>query len=140
MLWTQHHNGIFRSDDDCRTWLRIENAPVSSFGFGVAVHPLDPEVAWFAPAEADAIRIPVDGRMIVNRTDDGGRTFRTLASGLPQEHAYHLVYRHCLELEPSGARLALGSTTGSLWVSDDRGEEFARVSSDLPPVLCLRWC
>ena len=140
VIWTQHHNGIFRSDDDCRTWSRIVNAPVSSFGFGLAVAPHDPDVAWFAPAEADEMRIPVGGRMIVNRTDDGGHTFRTLASGLPQVHAYHLVYRHCLDLEPSGERLALGSTTGSLWISDVRGEEFTRVSCDLPPVLCLRWC
>lgn len=139
VLWTQHHNGIFRSTDDCRTWQRIEGAPVSSFGFAVAVHPGDADTAWFVPALADEVRIPVDGQMVVNRTVDGGATFATLRAGLPQEHAYHLVYRHCLEVDASGRRLALGSTTGSLWWSADAGERFEQISGHLPPIACVRW-
>jgi len=101
------------------------------------VHPDRPGTVWFVPAESDGMRIPVNGEMVVTRTDDGGATFRVLRGGLPQEHAYHLVYRHCLDVSPDGERLALGSTTGSLWLGD--GESFTALSTSLPPVLCVRW-
>jgi len=51
---------------------------------------------------------------VVTRTRDGGRTFETLSHGLPQQHAYDLVYRHALDVDETGDWLACGSTTGSL--------------------------
>ena len=54
-------------------------------GFAVAV-PRDPETAWFVPAVKDEKRYPADGRLVVNRTHDGGKTFETQTKGLPQEH------------------------------------------------------
>ena len=68
----------------------------SAFGFAVAVHPDRPETAWFVPGVSDEKRYPVDGRVVVNRTTDGGKTFETLTDGLPQSHAYDLVFRHAL--------------------------------------------
>jgi hypothetical protein len=144
VLWTQHHNGIFRSVDNGRTWSTIGNmtdqtiAP-SAFGFAVAVHPTDPDTAWFVPAHSDEVRVPVNGQMVVNRTRDGGQTFTASRDGLPQDHAYHLIYRHCLDVDATGGRLVLGSTTGSLWCSDDAGDSFRLLSSTLPPVLCVHW-
>ena len=61
-LWIQHHNGIFRSTDCAATWQEITTALPTNFGFGVAVHPVDPAIAWFAPAIADEKRIPLDGK------------------------------------------------------------------------------
>ena len=84
-------------------------------------------------------RIPVDGRMVVSRTRDGGASFDVLGNGLPDHHAYHLVYRHCLDVDSSGERLAMGSTTGGLFVSDDAGDHWIEVSSGLPPVNCVAW-
>lgn len=139
ILWTQHHNGIFRSGDDGKTWQEITTALPSNFGFAVAVQPQNPDIAWFVPAVKDEMRIPVDGRLVVSRTVDGGRSFETLISGLPQEHAYHLVYRHCLDVSSCGRRLAMGSTTGGLWLSEDAGESWSCVSRDLPPVFCVRF-
>lgn len=139
VVWCQHHNGMFRSVDAGRTWSEITHVSPSVFGFAVAAHPHDPLTAWFVPAEKDEVRIPVGGRMVVNRTRDGGASFETLTTGLPQEHAYHLVYRHALDVDATGDRLALGSTTGSVWVSDDAGDSWSRVSADLPPVACVRW-
>ena len=138
-LWTQHHNGIFRSVDDAATWTEITEAGPSTFGFAVAVHPTDPDTAWFVPAKADEERIPVGGEMVVTRTCDGGRSFTVLRDGLPQQHAYHLVYRHCLDVDRTGERLALGSTTGSLWTSDDAGEGFVHLTSSLPPINAVRF-
>ena len=72
MLWCQHHCGIFRSTDNGDKWVEIEKAGPSTFGFAVAAHPHDPLTAWFVPAISDEVRVPVDGRMVVTRTRDGG--------------------------------------------------------------------
>ena len=111
----------------------------SSFGFAVAVHPRDPDTAWFVPAIKDDLRVPVEGGLVVTRTLNGGKSFETLRSGLPQRHAYHLIYRHGLEVAPDGQTLAMGSTTGTLWLSRDAGESWTALSRDLPPVYCVRF-
>ena len=138
-FWTQHHCGIFRSTDDSKSWHEIENVKPASFGFAVAVHPEDPDTAWFVPAIKDEVRIPVDGKVVVNRTRDGGKTFETLRNGLPQEHAYDLTYRHALEVDSTGNQLAFGSTTGSLWASSDQGDSWQTLSQNLPPIYCVRF-
>lgn len=138
-LWVQHHCGIFRSDDGGRTWAGIADVKPSGFGFGVAVHPKDGQTAWFAPAIKDERRIPVDGKLVVTRTRDGGRTFDVLTDGLPQEHAYDLVYRHALTVDATGDRLAIGSTTGGVWVSEDQGDHWQLLPARLPPVHAVRF-
>ncbi|KVC55974.1 WD40/YVTN/BNR-like repeat-containing protein [Burkholderia stagnalis] len=138
VLWTQHHCAIFRSTDGAAHWQRIEAQP-SSFGFAVAVHPRDADTAWFVPAVKDECRIPVNGRFVVTRTRDGGRTFERFSNGLPAAPAYDLVYRHGLAVDGTGTRLAMGSTTGGLWTSGDGGESWRLVSAHLPPVYCVRF-
>jgi photosystem II stability/assembly factor-like uncharacterized protein len=139
VLWAQHHNGIFRSTDNAATWTEITTAPRSSFGFAVAVHPADPDIAWFVPAVKDECRVPVDGEFVVTRTRDGGRSFEILRSGLPPARAYDLVYRHGLDVDASGHSLALGSTTGGLWVSSDAGQSWQCVSTHLPPISAVQF-
>lgn len=131
--WAQHHNGIFRSTDDMATWTEITSAGPSVFGFAVQVDPADPDTAWFVPAIKDEKRIPREGKLVVTRTRDGGKTFDVLTRGLPDRFAYDLVYRHALALGPDGV-LAFGSTTGNVFASTDRGESWASVSHHLPPV------
>lgn len=41
-------------------------------------------------------RTTVDGSLFVARTEDGGNAWTELRNGLPQEHAYDVVYRHAL--------------------------------------------
>jgi photosystem II stability/assembly factor-like uncharacterized protein len=139
-LWTQHHCGIFRSIDDGDSWSRIDEAGPSTFGFAVAVHPADPDTAWFVPAVSDEIRIPVGGRLVVTRTRDGGATFDVLAEGLPTVPAYDLVYRHALDVDDTGEQLLMGSTTGSLWWSANGGDEWQTISTGLPPVASVSFC
>lgn len=138
VLWCQHHNGIWRSGDNAASWQEVK-APLSSFGFAVAVHPDDPDTAWFVPAVADEKRVPVDAALAVNRTTDGGASFQTLRSGLPQEQAYDLVYRHGLAVAPDGRTLLIGSTTGGAWTSGDAGESWAALPARLPPIHAVRF-
>jgi hypothetical protein len=138
-LWVQHHNGIFRTTNDAGSWTELTCESPSSFGFAVAVHPRHADTAWFVPAEKDERRLPVGGQVVVTRTRDGGRSFEVLRKGLPQVHAYDIVFRHALDVDESGDRLAFGSTTGSLWVSEDQGDSWVQVSAHLPPVYCVRF-
>ena len=137
VLWVQHHNGIFRSTDAGDSWNEITDVTPSTFGFAVAAHPTDANTAWFVPAVKDEKRYPAEGRVVVTRTRDGGKTFETLTRGLPQQHAYDLVFRHALDVDETGSRLVFGSTTGSLWTSEDAGDSWQTVSSNLPPVYAV---
>jgi len=132
-FWAQHHNGVFRRRGES-PWQEITTIAPSAFGFAVAVHPHDPETAWFVPAIKDERRIPVDGRVVVSRTRDGGATFEVLRTGLPQQDAYDLVLRHALAVDARGERLAFGSTTGGFWTSDDQGDRWHALDARLPPV------
>ena len=136
-MWVQHHNGIFVSNDEGRNFREIKDVDPSTFGFAVAVHPKDPDTAWFVPEIKDERRIPRDGRLVVTRTRDGGKSFEILTEGLPQKHAYDVVYRHALAIDDSGLRLAFGSTTGGLWVSEDGGERWSEITHTLPPVYAV---
>lgn len=139
VLWAQHHNGVFRSTDGANSWQEVTNIKPSVFGFATAVHPKDSDTAWFVPAIKDEQRFPVDAKVVVARTRDGGESFEVLRNGLPQHHAYDLTYRHALDIDYSGDRLAFGSTTGALWISEDQGDTWMEVSSHLPPIYAVRF-
>jgi photosystem II stability/assembly factor-like uncharacterized protein len=138
-LWAQHHNGIFRTVNGGQKWEHLANAKPSGFGFGVAVHPSEPDTAWFVPAVKDERRIPVDAKLVVTRTRDGGQSFESLANGLPKQPAYDVVFRHALTVDETGNRVAFGSTTGGLWVSEDQGDHWLEVPARLPPVYAVRF-
>jgi len=138
-LWCQHHNGVFRSDDGGRTWTAIANVKPSVFGFAVAVHPTDPDTAWLIPAVKDETRIPVDAKVVVARTRDAGASWDVLDRGLPQKDAYDLVFRHALAIDATGKKLVFGSTTGSLWTTENGGDEWTKVSSHLPPIYAVEF-
>jgi photosystem II stability/assembly factor-like uncharacterized protein len=137
VMWMQHHCGIFRSSDAGVNWVQLK-PPGDDFGFAVAAHPKDAQTAWFVPGMKDELRMPRGGALAVTRTRDGGKTWETLRDGLPQRDAYDLVYRHGLDVDVTGTQLAMGSTTGALWTSDDGGERWQLVNAHLPPIYAVR--
>src|SRR5256885_2072164 len=120
--------GVCRSEDAGANWHELTAIRPSKFGFAVAAHPRDPDTAWFVPAVKDERRVPVDGKVVVACTRDGGRSFEVLKNGLPQRHAYDLVWRHALAIDASGERLAVGPTSGGVGVPRGWG-----ASGDPPP-------
>ena len=64
-------------------------------------------------------------------------TQNTITCPCAQAHAYDVIYRHALALDDSGNRLAIGSTTGGLWVSENQGDRWACVTHTLPPVYAV---
>ena len=104
----------------------------SKIGFGIALDEHDENVAWTVPMDSDERRIAPEGALVVSRTTDGGKTWEQLRNGLPQRHCYDIVYRHALDSHAD--TVAFGTTCGNLFISDDRGDKWARVDAHLPPI------
>ncbi len=138
VLWCQHHNGVFLSEDRSASWRELDGVEPTAFGFAVAVHPDDPDTAWRVPAASDEERIAPGGKVVVARTRDRGQSWEVFDRGLPGRHAYDIVFRHALDVSPGAELLAMGSTTGSVWLSGDQAESWHILSHHLPPVYCVR--
>ena len=121
------------------SWRELTDVPPSVFGFAVAVHPADPRTAWFVPGIKDECRVPVDARLVVTRTRDGGESFDVLSDGLPQDHCYDIVFRHGMDVDATGERLAIGSSTGGLWISENGGDSWNEVAVHLPQIYSVRF-
>ncbi len=136
-MWVQHHNGIFRSEDEGRTWSEIHEAGPSTFGFAVTAHPKDPDTAWFVPGKSDELRIPINGEFVVTKTTDGGETFEVQSNGLPAP-AWDIVFRHGMDVDDDGDFLVMGSTTGGLFASFDGGNNWECVHANLPQIYAVQ--
>ena len=138
ILWQQNHCGIFRSTDGARNWDDISQAEgPARFGFALAVADDNPHQAWVCPANSDTTRTAIKGALCICRTDDGGKTWKNLRNGLPQENCYDIVYRHALA--SSGDSVAFGTTTGNLFFSPDRGESWQTLNNYLPMIYSIQF-
>jgi hypothetical protein len=57
--------------------------------------------------------------------------------GLPQQPWYDLTLRHAADI--SGDRLAFGTTSGNLFISDNRGETWQILGANFPLVYSVRF-
>lgn len=137
-VWQQNHCGVFYSADGATTWKKVSRPEQGiHFGFPIAADAKDGRTAWVLPGRSDMQRMTIDGGLFVGRTQDGGQSWEQLREGLPQEGAYDVVYRHALD--NSEDRLAFGSTTGNLYVSEDRGQSWVTVGNNFPPIYSVRF-
>jgi photosystem II stability/assembly factor-like uncharacterized protein len=137
-LWQQNHCGVYRSDDRGESWERLEgNGLPSGFGFPLALHPRDPDVAFVVPEDGAENRVTSNGRLGVYKTADGGKSWELSSNGLP-EQAWVAVLREGMaydRIDPFG--LYLGTQSGSIFVSPNEGGEWIEAASHLPPVLSV---
>ena len=137
-LWQQNHCGVFYSADGAQTWKKVSEPDAGvKFGFPIAVDERDGRTAWVVPARADSERMAINGGLAVARTTDGGISWQSFRSGLPQQNAYDIVLRHALDV--SGDCLCFGSTTGNVYLSEDRGETWQCLGNNFPPVYSVRF-
>jgi photosystem II stability/assembly factor-like uncharacterized protein len=124
--------------DSAKTWIDVgEPEGPAKFGFAIAVAEDDADQAWVAPADSDMTRTAIKGALCICRTDDGGKTWKALRKGLPQENCFDIVYRHALAT--SGDSLAFGTTTGNFFFSPDRGENWQTINNYLPMVYSVQF-
>jgi hypothetical protein len=120
VVWCQHHNGVFRSEDGGANWREMSAIQPSKFGFAVAAS-AGSNTAWFVPAIKDERRIPVDGKVVVAHARRRPQ-LRGAARGLAAASRLRSGVRHALDVDASGERLAFGSTSGGLWITEDGGD------------------
>ena len=109
----------------------ITDVKPSTFGFPVAVHPRDPNTAWFVPAVKDEKRYPAGGCVVVNRTRDGGKTFDTLtqrpAAGARLRPGVPPRARRRRERRPSRVRFDDRLGVGAARTAAIRGRRYPRI-------------
>ena len=137
-LWQQNHCGVFYSNDGAQHWRKV-SVPEAGvhFGFPVAADAQDGRTAWVVPARSDMARMAIKGGLFVARTSDGGQSWQAFTKGLPQDNAYDIVLRHGLDV--AGDTLCFGSTTGNVYLSEDRGESWQCLGNNFPPVYSVRF-
>lgn len=138
-LFLQNHWGLYRSDDWAASWQDVANGVPSDFGFGMAVHPHDPDTVYIVPLESDGFRCTPDARLRVYRTRDAGASWQPMTEGLPQEGAYETVLRDALDVDTmDSAGVYFGTRSGKVYASADEGGSWSLVSEGLPPVVCVK--
>jgi len=137
-LWQQNHCGVFYSDDGAKRWKKVSMPDLGvNFGFPIVADAHDGRTAWVVPARADSERMAIDGGLFVARTTDGGQTWQRFQSGLPQDNAYDIVLRH--SLDTAGNSVCFGSSTGNVYLSEDRGETWRCLGNNFPPIYSVRF-
>ena len=132
VLWQQNHCGNMRSTDGGLNWTDVTEGMPSVIGFAITMDENDDNVAWTVPMHSDEVRIAPKGALVVCRSNDGGQTWREQRNGLPQSHCYDIVFRHAMDSR--GDFVVFGTTCGTLFASDDRGESWYSIAGHLPPV------
>lgn len=138
VLFMQKHWDVMRSDDSGESWREISSNLPSDFGFPIEVNAHDPETIYVIPLKSDSERYPVDGKLRVFRSCNGGGEWEALTEGLPQNDCYVNVLRDatCVDtLNPCG--IYFGTTGGQIYCSPDGGDHWTTVVRDLPAVLSV---
>ncbi len=68
-----------------------------------------------------------DLRPYIYRTRDGGKTWQSIAAGLPADAPVNAVRE-----DPSGARLLFAATETAVWISFDDGDHWDSLQLNLP--------
>jgi hypothetical protein len=138
-MYLQNHPGVYRSDNEGRSWISIEGGLPSEFGFPMVAHPRRGGTIWTFPLTADEFRVPPNGQPRVWRSRDGGNSWQPLGKGLPEREGYFTVLREafcCDTHDPAG--LYFGTRGGQLYASNDEGESWRMLAEFLPPVLSVK--
>jgi len=142
-LYQQNHCGIYRIDRPKKKWVRIgDNMPadIGDVGFPIAVHPSDPNIIWVFPIDGNEAwsRVSPEGQPALYCSHDGGDTWFRQDIGLPMRNAWFTVLRQGLATDCLGeAGLYFGTTSGSLWMSDNEGNSWRQIAVHLPRILAV---
>ena len=139
-LYRQCYNGTYRSDDGGATWVEITDGLPSDFGYAIACDPFDPDTLWQIPESSSHLRTTVDGKLRVFRSADAGRSWASASAGLPQQHAYVTVLRDAMDADHRvRGRVAFGTSSGHVFVTDNGGDQWTLAAEFLPRVLSVRF-
>jgi photosystem II stability/assembly factor-like uncharacterized protein len=138
VLFMQKHWDVMRSDDAGDSWREVSGDLPTDFGFTLGVHAHEPETVYVVPIKSDSEHYPLEGKLRVYRSRNGGCEWEALTKGLPQRDCYVNVLRHGMavdSLDPCG--VYFGTTGGQVYGSADAGDSWTPIVRDLPAVLSV---
>ncbi len=139
VIWQQNHCGIYRSENQGNTWVNKSGKNgFPYYGFALAVDEDNPEEAWVIPAKSDEVRVAAGLKLAVYHTLDGGESWEEQANGLPVYPAFGIVLRQALAKR--GKLMVFGTNNGNVFISEDKGDHWNNVSTDLPTINCVAIC
>ena len=134
-LYQQNHCGVYRADLGAKEWTDISAGLPSRFGFALAVPAAEKQTLFTIPIDSPEHRFVPQGKLRVARSRNGGKTWKLLTKGLPQEHAHVLVLREAMssdDRDPAG--VYFGTSSGSLFYTRDAGDSWQVLAAHLPPI------
>jgi photosystem II stability/assembly factor-like uncharacterized protein len=138
VLYQQNHCGIYKSVNAGDDWIDIQRDLPSEFGFPIALDVHRPDTV-FVVVEDPMARQNVGQQFTVYRTMDGGEQWEPLTNGLPRGNGVTLgVLRHAMSadrMDPCG--VYVGTNTGQLFASRDRGDSWQMIADFLPPIYAV---
>jgi len=130
VMWQQNHCGIFRSTNGGALWDNVtDKNGLADYGFSMVIDDQNPDIAWVIPVLNDVERVPVNLSLCVCKTVDGGKNWIPIRKGLPQGFTFDIVFRQSFDINEN--QLAFGTTNGNLYFSNDLGDSWECLSSNL---------
>ncbi len=135
VLYQQNHCGIYKSINAGNDWIDIQHNLPSEFGFPIALDVHHPDTVYVV-VEDPYGRNNYSEQFTVYRTENSGEQWQPLTEGLPAGPGVRLgVLRHgmCSDgQDPCG--VYVGTNTGQLFVTNDRGDSWRLIADFLPPI------
>jgi photosystem II stability/assembly factor-like uncharacterized protein len=138
VLFMQKHWDVMRSDDGGDLWREVSGNLPSDFGFPIAVHAHEPNTIYVIPIKSDSEHYPPEGKLRVYRSRSGGEEWEALTNGLPQSDCYVNILRSALAVDTLDAcGLYFGTTGGQVYASNDSGDTWKAIATNLPAVFSV---
>ena len=141
LLFQQNQSGIYTMDLGTSKWQHIgESLDIGDKGFSLCLDPHDYKRMWTFPMEGTDIwsRICSNGQPAVYSTETKGKTWYRQDTGFPIWNAWFTVLSRCMiadDLPNTG--LYLGTTSGSVWFSNNGGASWRQILAHLPKIYSL---
>ena len=128
VLYQQNHDGVYRTDDGCTSWVDIADGVSSRFGFVIGIT-RDASV-YVIPQDMDKVRF--SGQLGVYRLREGATSWDRLTNGLPELDNVTL-YREGMATDncPTGG-VYFGTSEGDLFHTTDGGETWSKLATGMP--------
>lgn len=133
-IYQQNHCGVYVSTDSGNKWRDISRSDKDRHGFPIVITEGKRESLFVIPAyqgECKKHNSCIQGQIMVNRSDNDGKTWKTLSKGLPKG-------MHTVVLRDGMAQDSLdlpgvyfGTSTGELFWSIDLGETWKELANGL---------
>ena len=124
-------SGFHRSEDGGQSWRLVKEGLDRPYTMPLVAAPEDPALLYTAAAGTPPPGWRTNGtaNAAIYRSEDGGVHWSQLAEGLPA--SFETMVR-TMVAGPDGALMA--ASASDLYISEDRGEHWRLVKSDVPPV------